>query len=368
VVNVILFIVLTTQDMTDNETASNRESEYRPLTPGVDTPASGGEVVASVDMKLASTLNTVGDWATEAYFPGSTVEVEHLRSLTNDVFLIRRDEERFVLKIYGDGWRDESAIAWEVDLLNHFARKGVGVADAVHGNDGEAVRPITLSGQTRQAVLFEYARGEKPQPPFKPDLYRAEGKAVATMHAAGDDFKSPHHRAELDLAYLIDDPIESARRLVGAEDGEFLSRFASQLKERIGVGVEKGLDWGPVHGDMTQDNLHVASDGKIYFYDFDSGGMGWRASDIQGWAIRDADDAKWEAFLGGYREVRNLSDNDIETAPFIFGAWEMWGLSSDFTKRIGQSGEQAVEAYLRVQIARLRRHESSLSEWEARKH
>jgi Ser/Thr protein kinase RdoA (MazF antagonist) len=271
--------------------------------------------------------------------------------------------DRFVLKIYGDGWKAESAIRWEVELLDHLSCKGVKVAKAVVGVGGEAVRTIGLDGVSRSAVLFEYAMGDKPKEPFTLDLYHNEGRAVAAMHSAGDDFASKHERQALDLGYLIDRPIRDASGLVEATEREFLARFADYLHRHIDV-VSRELDWGPVHGDMTLDNFHVANDGEIYFYDFDSGGMGWRASDIQGWAIKEEDRPKQQAFLEGYREVRNLSQVNEEASPYMHAAWEVWGLSNDFIKRVGRDGEQAIQKYLADQMVRLKELERSLRERE----
>jgi len=310
-------------------------------------------------------IPTIKDWTEREYAPASPLEVEHIRSLTNDVYLVKTPEGKFVLKVYGAGWRTESAIAWEVDLLEHLFNKGVKVSKARAGIDGLAVRTIDLGNGPRSAVLFDYAPGYKPEGPFTDEVYEAEGRAVAQMHAAGDDFSSLHERTALDLTYLIDSPVSDTSGLVSASDKDFLDGVGNDLKKHIEIAQQEGLDWGPVHGDMTFDNFHLTDNGDTWFYDFDSGGMGWRASDIQGWATNKENNPKWQAFLKGYKEVRALSDNDINTAPYIHAAWEVWGLSSDFTKRIAQNGDDALPKYIKEQLAQIQSTQQRLKEWEA---
>lgn len=316
-------------------------------------------------MKNNLDLPSIADWTKKEYVPNIPVEVDHIRSLTNDVYLVKMSEGKFVLKVYGDGWRKKSAIEWEVDLIEHLFNKGIKVSKARPGVDGKSVRMIDLGDGPRNAVLFDFAEGHKPKGPFTDEVYEAEGRAVAQMHVAGDDFSSSHERPELDLAYLVDKPVNYASRLIDASDKDFLIRFGGGLKEHIELAQQAGLDWGPVHGDMTFDNFHLTDEGDTWFYDFDSGGMGWRASDIQGWATSEENDPKWQAFLKGYRNVRPLSDNDISVAPYIFAAWEVWALSADFIKRIALDGDEAVSKYVNDQILRLQAQEKRLKEWEA---
>ena len=55
-------------------------------------------------------------------------------------------------------------------------------------------------------------------------------------------------------------------------------------------------------------------DGTLF--DFDSGGPGWRAMDLAIFRVSN-DDATWNAFLGGYRDVRAIDDLDIEAVPLF---------------------------------------------------
>lgn len=231
------------------------------------------------------------------------------------------------------------------------------MATAVPGRDEDQVQHFATPAGSRLAVLFTYAEGAKPQPPFTPALYEHEGRATAAMHQAGDDFASPHHRRPLDTTYLLEEPQSLVEPLLAHPDQRrFFRGFVAQLQQAILAFATQGLDWGPVHGDLTLDNLHVTADNRIVWYDFDSGGPGWRAGDLQGWAaIRPIPDAapRWEAFLRGYQQVRPLAPVNIEAAPFVFVAFEIWGIAVGLRNRMLQQGDEAVQQYLTSELSNL---------------
>lgn len=278
-------------------------------------------------------------------------EVTLIRTYTNDVYLIQTQDEKFVLKVYGVNWRTDDEILWEMDLLNHLKVKGIKVAAPIKSSRGNYLEIL----RDRTAVLFEYAEGDKPQAPFPVDLYYDFGKSVAEMHQASDDFQSKFERSPLDLDYLIDKPIKEVEIYINkSEKKEIFYEIANKAKAKINDLASQGLDWGVCHGDMTLDNVHITDDNQFIFYDFDSGGKGWRASDLQGWAIKSPEyKAKWDSFLKGYGEVRKLNEIDIEAAPYLTIAWEVWGLSVNLNQRIIKQGEEAVSSNIDELIEKL---------------
>ncbi len=173
-----------------------------------------------------------------------------MRAYTNDVFLVENGTvERHVLKVYGADWRRDSEIRYETALVDHLSSKGIRVARPVPGKNGEVLQHIDVNGVRRQAVLSEYAAGDKPRPPFSLDMYHKEGQATAALHHAADDFFTSHKRRNIDLAYLIDDPLSFlADKTPKNDDALFIRRFGELLRARIERHIDRGLDWGCATG------------------------------------------------------------------------------------------------------------------------
>jgi Ser/Thr protein kinase RdoA (MazF antagonist) len=125
--------------------------------------------------------------------------------------------------------------------------------------------------------------------------------------------------------------------------------------------AQAGLDWGVCHGDLTFDNLHVTTRDEFVWYDFDSGGLGWRAIDLQGWAFdRPEWTDHWQAFLDGYRESRPISENDIAAAPYLNAAQEIWSIQVDLERRVIARGNVAVRAHITKRARQLAQRRDQL--------
>lgn len=290
-------------------------------------------------------MDDISGWIENKYgFVGAKAGL--LRSYTNDVYEVIGDK-KYLLKFYGNGWRTESEILWEIELLDFLKRSGVGVAGAINGVSGEKLFSIELNGIERFAVMFEWARGIKPDSPFSMNDYEKLGAAIAKIHKVSDDFVCNDQRQTLNVDYLINNPLLIIEKSCDPKMSYFFREFADRLKEEINRFEKNGLDMGVVHDDVTFDNLHVTEGGEIIFYDFDSGGVGYRALDLQGWAVFDKETApRQEAFIKGYKTVREISDNDVSASPYLHTANEFWGIGLDLERRVLQKGEVEVVAYL----------------------
>jgi Ser/Thr protein kinase RdoA (MazF antagonist) len=282
------------------------------------------------------------------------------RSWTNDVYLVTTARATFYLKVYGFGWRTRESVAYEIHLLAHLAAKGVAVALPIPRHDSEAIGMLRAPEGERCCVLFAAAPGEKPQPPFSTTLYRQFGRATAQLHAASDDFTSPHARDPLDLAMLIDRPLNTIAPHLGhrADDQAYLLGLGVRVRAHLLSLIATGLDCGVCHGDLSLDNVHVAPDGSLTFYDFDSGGPGWRASDPYGvyeYATMEQN-GFWDAFLAGYTEVRQFGAADLAALPYFVVAQHFWDMGHETGFSMKRSGLwRASETYFDRKLAFLRR-------------
>ncbi len=295
--------------------------------------------------------DNISKWVEENFGFSDKVKVKPLRAYTNDVYEIENGGKH-LLKVYGDGWKTESEVLWEIELLEYLKEHHVGIAGIIEGKTGKKLFTLDIEGNQRLVVMFEWAKGKKPTPPFSMDDYELLGKATAKIHQVSDNFQSNQQRQELGTDYLIDKPLLI---ILGAccnnDKARYFQNCANKLRGHIQKFESMGLDWGVVHTDVTFDNVHITDDREIVFYDFDSGGLGWRAIDLQGWAVFDAKTAPRQvSFIKGYRTVTRLSDNDIAASPYLHAANEFWGVGLDLNRRVLKQGEGAVSKYLSGKI------------------
>jgi Ser/Thr protein kinase RdoA (MazF antagonist) len=135
----------------------------------------------------------------------------------------------------------------------------------------------------------------------------------------------------------------------------FLTELAKRVRGVVEEFAARGLDWGPIHGDATLDNLHITEDYEIVLFDFDMGGPGYRAADLQGWATGSEEHKKkWDAFHRGYTSVRTLNEANLLAAPFLTVAWDIWGMKIDLDRRVLKKGRERIRQYLDSRIENLR--------------
>lgn len=281
-------------------------------------------------------------------------EVALMRSHTSDVFKVTTPTNSYVLKAYHSTWRAREEVEYEVALLQHLTSKGLSVANVTPATNGHRV--VSVPDEDDSVVLFEYAAGEKPRPPFGTKLYQLFGRSIAQVHEYSNDFYTTLRRRPLDLTFMIEEPLSvTLPQLHQAADRKFVQETARKISSRITDLASHGLDWGPIHGDATLDNLHVTKDCEIILYDFDSGGPGWRAADLQGWAWNRAEyNEKRSAFKQGYGSVRELHALDLKAAPYFAVAWLLWGIQVDLEQRLLKQGRETVQKYLAEQLNEIR--------------
>jgi Ser/Thr protein kinase RdoA (MazF antagonist) len=284
----------------------------------------------------------------------------------NDIYRVRTEAGQYVLKVYRASWRSAPAVLYELDLLTHLHHRGVPVSLPVARRDGGWITPIPALEGARQSVLFDYAPGNPPKWPFHEDEAesRLMGRALAAIHNAGDDFTSPHPRSQLDEAFLLDHPLTAARPFLAhrEEDWRYLLDLTERLRQRLRDLVGRGLAWGICHGDFHGGNAFI--DGQtVTTFDFDVCGPGWLAFDLARWKAdsEGKNPSSWASFLNGYREIRRLSEADLEAVPLFIllrtldwmrikttftanGEWDRWDIDFYFNDTLAALKKREKEA------------------------
>ena len=292
-----------------------------------------------------STLSAeaLADWLEASYELGAVTACRLLHRGLNDSYLVEAARGRYVLRVYRAGWRSAEEIAYEVAVLEHLGRKGIAVALPVRGRNDHAIEWLQAPEGSRAAVLFTHAPGRELDGSIEDS--RRYGRAAASIHAATDDFEAGHARFALDLDHLLAQPLAAIRPFLRHRPADLhaIEGLAASVRRRVeALTVAGQMDRGFCHGDFHGDNAHIEGD-TVTMFDFDCGGPGWRAYDIAVFRWRWGDDAageaRWAAFLEGYRELRPIGETDLAAVPLFVAARAIWlrGLHAANTADWGRS-------------------------------
>ncbi|MFC4424900.1 phosphotransferase enzyme family protein [Deinococcus navajonensis] len=278
----------------------------------------------------------------EHYALEAPISCELLSFGVNDTYLLRTATEPMVYRLYRPGWRTAADVAWEIALLAHLQEQGVDVSVALPDQAGTHQHWLEVAEGPRLGALFTFAPGVTPRW-AEAKSAQSFGASVAALHDGMDSFEDPGGRFRLDLEHLIDSPLATVLPLLTGrpDDAAYLADLGARARERLNELALQGLSEGICHGDLHGGNVHVGDRGWTHF-DFDCGGVGWRAYDIAvfWWSqsLGKAPANLWNDFLNGYGRDR-LTSADHEALPWFVVARTLWllGLHAGLRPRVGSA-------------------------------
>jgi Ser/Thr protein kinase RdoA (MazF antagonist) len=274
--------------------------------------------------ELPFTHNLLGSILADGYDIDTLTSFTHVEG-QSDTYLADTPGGKFVLRVYRGHFGNISNLESELAFLLHLHNKGVGVSIPLRRRDGNLAIGLSLSGETRQAVLFTYAPG-RPLSESDGDGWISYGRTMAAIHKASEDFKPEYVRCRHDLEFLLDAPAARIKPLLAHRtcDYQFLLDSVKHLRNQV-QRISSSLNWGMIHGDLGGKNIHFSEDWKPTVFDFLWCGLGWRAYEIatfrRGWG---RDESVWTPFLRGYRESRDPSSEEMASIPYFVAVAEIW--------------------------------------------
>ncbi len=251
-----------------------------------------------------------------AYDVGQAVSVKGIaEGVENSNYLLMTEEGRFILTLY-EKRVDPEDLPFFLGFMDHLAAKGVRCPTPIHGRDGLALRQLC----GRPAALISFLDGVWPTR-IQPFHCAGLGKALATMHLAGADFGLKRANAL---------SIKGWRPLFeGCEPGadDVHPGLAAELATELDV-IERawpgGLPSGVIHADLFPDNVFFQREALTGLIDFYFACNDLLCYDIaiclNAWCF-EVDGAfnitKARHMLAAYRQVRPLSDGELEALPLL---------------------------------------------------
>ncbi len=280
------------------------------------------------------------------------IECHLFCSRVNDTYVVKTDSLTYYLRVYIHRWRSRKEIDAEIDLLRYLKKNEISVSVPIQREDGSYITEINAPEGIRYAVLFTGADGNVPRNmnDKRSSLY---GRLAGRIHNVTDKLDKKYERFHIDLIHLIDDPLCHIEPLLKHREKDF--NYLCKIGQSLKLEIEKLLpqtkpQYGICHGDHYGGNVFFNKNDEMTLFDFDCFGYGWRAYDIAvflctrttigNWS-KEANSKRtkrWNAFLKGYTQERELSDEELAATKIFVPIRHIWllGVQSQSTERLGR--------------------------------
>lgn len=122
----------------------------------------------------------------------------------NDTYLVKTEQERYILRLYRRGWRTKEDIDFELKLLAFLHQQNQSVAYPIGREDSSFTIEVAAPEGNRYAALFSYASGRAVNEKLVSKQSQRLGEVLAIIHQTLDNFNSSFSRPHLNNQYLLD--------------------------------------------------------------------------------------------------------------------------------------------------------------------
>ena len=253
----------------------------------------------------------------------------------SDTYLLSGSDEKYIFKLYRDSHRKLDEIRAEVELLNILKEKGAKISYPVLDLKNEQIQSFNAAEGIRNGVLFSFAEG-KPTHDYYDSRLQTIGREMAFIHNITSQVQLKNPRRTYDIQTTLIHPLEYIKPVFAemTEDYTWFQSMTEKVVEKIRQFDLSKFSYGYCHYDFLPHNFHFDEHDNITFFDFDFAGKGLLANDIMTFFIhfflevnfkkltQEEADQKFKIFILAYREVRELSDEEIEAIPYLgFAFW-----------------------------------------------
>ena len=264
-----------------------------------------------------------------------------LRLVNDNINIVYRFEvcgRGMFLKVCAAANRSITEQRAAAEYLRHLASNGAEVCAPVLSRNGRLIEEFWEGGN----VFLGWVTDEVPGRVISLDAptvaeFRAWGVALGKMHRAAESYVPSPELTYLTWKNLWDQTRDGMDR----EDSEPVWEEYEQLNPRLISLPETSAVYGLTHTDIRTENA-VWDGAQVRIIDFDEPVYHWYASDIMRpfleFARLPADrfDPLFDAFLAGYRAVREFPDTWVEELPLFARMKNLgfyWWISVNSTKK-----------------------------------
>lgn len=242
---------------------------------------------------------------------------------------------RFALRVHQAGYRKDSQVQSELDVLEHVNAAGVRTPRLIRPDTGTSFIHVSHEDVdvARQCNMFEWIDGRAFRKVGEPvempveeacAVYRDVGRQVAKIYDATENWSRPDgfDRPNWDEEgiYGVHGQLGDFRRIENIPDAQrkLLHDVAAKVTQELDTFGKAPDRYGLTQGDLLPENIMVCDDG-IRLIDFDDAGESWVlfefATALIDLAGTEFFDPCLAALIAGFRELRPLPDEHLVMLP-----------------------------------------------------
>lgn len=289
-----------------------------------------------------------------------TVELTLLKQRENFVFALQHEGEDYVLRVHRQGYHSDAELACELDFVRALHAEGVAVPSFIEAPGGRGFCVVGVGNQDTgltahpagphqvdlQRLIPNHGNfgdertGVDGTAQLEPADFEALGILIAQVHdaTARSGYEMVVPRDDWDLDGLVGenpawgDPLR-IKELTGDDRATVVAAIA-RIREELGRYGTPGHRFGPIHADLTPENVLRTATGLVLI-DFDDFAAGWHLFDlataIYFYTPHPRHDEYRAALFAGYEAVRPLdqADHDAFSAMLLARGLTYLGWAAD---------------------------------------
>jgi len=266
-----------------------------------------------------------------------TSETQMYRASANFVARVVSEGSTYFLRFNHNTERSIGHIEAELRYIHRLIDRGINANVPVHSLSGNLVESVDTGLGVFHSVMFEEVPGVHIE---SDDLdtngFKLWGTALARVHETGEG-------QEISCVPSWYNHLDSIRSI--AQDNPVLLSEVEKIEQILG-GYDQTGNYGLIPFDFEMDNIKWV-DELPGFMDFDDFCYHWYAADIA-FALRDLHgdkmsdfdpvDPHFISFIKGYREIKEITDGELERIPVFIRFHNLYMYS-----RIQRASEGEVE-------------------------
>jgi Ser/Thr protein kinase RdoA (MazF antagonist) len=253
----------------------------------------------------------------------------------SDTYVIETNPTKYIFKVYRDQHRSLEEIKGEVELLNILKGAGASVSYPLTDIFNNPIQKFDAAEGTRYGILFSYAEG-KPVLDLNDEQLKTVGRQMAAIHNITSVVELKYPRG----AYTVDTTLTQPIKILEPafeelpDEYAYLKDIAPKIIEKLESFNLAAFSYGYCQYDFLPKNFHFSDSGRLTFFDFDFAGQGYLANDLMSFFVHffmhvftgkltdDEADRMYKVFITAYREIRPVSDEEIDAIPYLgVGFW-----------------------------------------------